>query len=91
MELDVGKRRTVLALSCPSIFHGIVEQAFPGQREHALWRIDSLRGKQYLMILSAEAPDLIEAVCQVGVDGESWESKDYSPLLERIQIGRAHV
>ena len=87
MELDMGKRRTLLALSCPSIFHGIVERAFSGQREHALWRIDSLRGKNYLMILSTEAPDLTEAVLQVGIDGESWESKDYSPLLNRIRDG----
>ena len=87
MELDMGKRRTVLSMSCPSIFHGIVEQSFQGQREHALWRIDSLRGKYYLMILSTESPDLTEAVCQVGVDGEGWESKDYGPLLERIRDG----
>ena len=84
MALDMKKRRTMYALSSPSIFHGVVESSFPGERKRNLWRIDELRGTTYLMILSEEEPDLTQAVRELGVDGEAWESRDYTPLLERI-------
>ena len=87
MALDTSKRRTMLALSAPSIFHGVLEQAFPRERMPKLWRIDRLRGTSYLMILSEEEPDLTQATAQLGFDGRPWESKDYSPLLQRITDG----
>ena len=87
MALDTTKRRTMLALSAPSIIHGVVEKAFPGERQPKLWRLDQLRGTTYLLILSENEPDLTEATTQLGYDGRSWESKDYSPLLRRITDG----
>ena len=84
MALDMKKRRTMYALSSPSIFHGVVESSFPGERKRNLWRIDELGGTTYLMILSEEEPDLTRAVDELGVDGSAWESRDYAPLLERI-------
>ncbi len=47
MALDTRKRRTMLALSYPSIFHGAVEQSFSGERCEKLWRIDNLRGMTF--------------------------------------------
>ena len=87
MALDPQKRRTMLALSYPSIFHGAVEQSLLGKPGQKLWRIDELRGSTYLMILSEEEPDLTRAVAELGFDGEAWESRDYSPLLNRIAEG----
>ena len=84
MALNLKKRKTMYALSSPSIFHGAVESAFQGERKRNLWRIDCLHGTTYLMILSDEEPDLTKAVQEFGVDGSSWESRDYTPLLERI-------
>lgn len=84
MELDLKKRRTMFALSSPSIFHGAIESSFQGERSRNLWRIDQLHGKTYLLILSEEEPDLTKARDDLGVDGQPWESKDYAPLLERI-------
>ena len=87
MALDMRKRKTLFAMSSPSIFHGIVENAFPGERRRKLWRLDQLRGTTYLMILSEEEPDLTQAVQEIGVEELGWESKDYSPLLNRIADG----
>ena len=58
MELDTSKRRTVIAFTKPSLFHGAVEAAF-AQRERKLWRIDKLAGRTYLLLLSSEKPDRV--------------------------------
>lgn len=87
MELDTTKRKTLIALSSPSMFHGAVESAFPGERRRNLWRVDQLGGRKYLLILSEEKPDLTAAMEQFGVDGETWLTKDYDPLLNRIVNG----
>lgn len=95
VPLNVEKRRTMEALASPNMFHGALEAAFPNHiREDAenggryLWRIDSLHGTQYLMILSKELPDLGSFVAQFGFPGETaWESRDYTPLLDRVHNG----
>lgn len=87
MALDTGKRRTKTALSSPGIFHGAVERAFPGERKRRLWRVDTLGGAYFLLILSEDAPDLSDAVTELGFDGEGWESKDCAPLLQRVADG----
>ena len=84
MALDMTKRKTMYALSSPNIFHGIVESSFPGERKRNLWRIDQLRGTTYLLILSEDEPNLTQAVQEIGIDGSTWESRDYTPLLNRI-------
>ncbi|MGN0294031.1 MAG: type I-E CRISPR-associated protein Cas6/Cse3/CasE [Lachnospiraceae bacterium] len=89
MEMDIGKRDTMRAMVFPNLIHGAVESAFPGERKRNLWRVDSLHGKKYLMILSEEKPDLSEAVQQFGNNSleQAWETKDYTQLLNRIQNG----
>lgn len=87
MALDTSKRKTMFAMSSPSIFHGVVEHSFPGERKRNLWRIDQLHGTTYLMILSQDEPDLTQATLDLGYDGRPWESKDYAPLLDRITTG----
>ncbi len=87
MQLDVNKRETMKALSSPSMIHGAVENAFQGERKRKLWRIDCLQGKWYLMLVSEDQPDLTKAVKQFGLLQSKWETKDYQPLLNRIQNG----
>ena len=87
MRLDMNNRRTLSALSAPSKIHGAVESAFPGERQRNLWRIDSRGGQNYLLILSGEKPDLSKAAEQFAPQGETWQTKDYTPLLDRIQPG----
>lgn len=87
LHLDGSNRRTLAALAAPSKFHGAIETAFPGARQRNLWRIDQRGGQLYLLILSAEKPDLTNAATQFGVPGEIWQTKDYNVLLERIRAG----
>lgn len=87
MRLDINNRRTLSALASPAKFHGAVESAFSGQRKRNLWRIDSRGAQNYLLILSGEKPDLTQAVQQFAPPGETWQTKDYTQLLNRISQG----
>lgn len=86
VALDCTKRATMLALQKPAMFHGAVERAFEPRGGRTLWRIDQLGGKRYLLLLSAEKPDLSEFTEQFGVP-ETAETRDYAPLLEKIREG----
>lgn len=85
MELDTAKRAAVMALSSPNRIHGAVESAF-AERKRTLWRIDRLAGKTYLLLVSEDRPDLGSAVKQFGTEN-GWESRDYTPFLEKIWAG----
>ena len=85
--LDVTKRKTQVALGSPNKIHGAVEEAFAERQPRNLWRIDTLKGNTYLLILSAVKPDLSRIVEQFGKRHSLGESKDYEMLLNRIQEG----
>lgn len=87
LELDVTRRETMIALGAPSLFHGAIESAFPGERMRRLWRVDELNGKKYLLVLSEEAPDLSHAAAQFSAEGINAETRDYDPLLRRCVTG----
>lgn len=87
MHLDHHNRKTMAALSEPNKFHGAIESAFPGSRQRNLWRIDCRNGQYYLLLLSQDRPDLTQAANQFALPGETWQTKDYNSLLERIQRG----
>lgn len=86
VELNTERRDTMKALASLSKFHGAIEDSFEGGRGRRLWRIDALSGKKYILILSESAPDLENFAKQYGYAGR-YETKDYSSLLDRIQIG----
>ena len=86
MRLD-RNRNTLRALSSPAKLHGAVESSFAGERQRNLWRVDSRGGHEYLLILSAEKPDLSDAAEQFAPPGETWQTKDYTQLLERVCQG----
>ncbi len=75
------------ALACPALFHGAIESAFSGERQHPLWRIDTLGGKTCLLILSEAQPELSSAQQQFGLPEEPPMTKDYSALLNRTANG----
>ena len=87
MRLDMNNRRTLSALASPAKLHGAVESAFSGQRQRNLWRIDSRGAQNYLLILSGEKPDLTQAAQQFAPPGETWQTKDYTQLLNRVSQG----
>ena len=86
ITLNTALRETMKALVSPSIFHGAVESSFGGARARRLWRIDDLNGKKYVLLVSEGLPDLKGFAEQFGYAGE-YETKDYSPLLDRIRDG----
>ena len=89
MELNLTRRETMKALVAPSHFHGAVEQVFSGERKRNLWRLDPLDGRQYLLLLSEDKPDLTAVAAQFGIFGAdpAWETRDYTPFLQRITEG----
>lgn len=64
VALDTTRRNTQMALASPSKFHGAVEEAFPEKQARNLWRIDTLGGTMYLLLLSADKPDLSHLAAQ---------------------------
>lgn len=85
-ELDPTRRSTMIALTSPQKLHGAVENSFPGERRRRLWRLDTLNGKLYLLLLSEDMPDLTGLCAQFGTGAEP-ETRPYSPLLERVTPG----
>lgn len=85
-ELDPTRRSTMTALVSPQKFHGAVESAFSGERRRRLWRLDTLGGKLYLLLLSEDVPDL-NGLCEQFGTGAPAETRPYDPLLERITPG----
>ena len=86
VELDLTRRSTMEALAAPQKLHGAVESAFAGERRRRLWRLDSLNGKLYLLLLSEDAPELSGVVEQFGT-GAAAETRSYDPLLQRVEPG----
>ena len=87
IALDKKKKHTQLALNNPNLFHGAIEHTFKNQEERKLWRVDTLRGKSYLMIVSQTTPDLSSLIWQYAPEGSQAEVKDYDILLDRIKNG----
>lgn len=91
--MDPSKRKTMIALADPNLFHGTIEHAFSGESGRKLWRIDTLGGKIYLLLISEQKPMLQHAVEQFGYPQEEngWETKEYDGFLEKItQNSRWH-
>ena len=93
VEIDRENRRKIRDLTHLGAYHSWVEDSFVGQismleRSRKLWRIDSIQGRQYLLILSEEKPSL-KALEKYGVDG-SGETKSYDSFLASIQEGKKY-
>ncbi|MBO4865828.1 MAG: type I-E CRISPR-associated protein Cas6/Cse3/CasE [Ruminococcus sp.] len=86
IPLDITDRNTMRALSSPSIFHGAISDSFVGGRPDVLWRIDNLNNQLFMLILSIDKPDLTDFSRQFS-NGDTWETKDYDQLIERIKTG----
>lgn len=94
IALDTKRRDTMRALASPQILHGAAESSFPhhadGTRDRILWRVDYFENKCYLLVLSTEKPDFTQISSAFGYPHATpqWETRDYSPLLERLQEGQ---
>ncbi len=92
VQVDTNNRRKLKTLTHLGAYHNWVEQAFPnevanGERGRHLWRIDRLKGDEYLLVLSEEKPDLNLLEC-FGKKGTA-ESKNYDSFLNSIVNGQS--
>ncbi len=85
MELDTAKRKTIMAMALPALFHGTVERSFT-EKGGKLWRLDALSGNTYLLLVSNERPDLTAAAEQFGTE-KGWETQNYDIFLSNIKEG----
>ena len=105
VELDTDNYQVRRVLGSPRVVHGIVEGCFleaaetrdlgTGTRTSAtvdrkLWRVDSINGKTYLLVLSSGKPDFTGMAARYCAEGAVGETKDYDPLLESVQRGRRY-
>lgn len=87
IELDPYKKLTQLALNNANMFHGAIEKTFDNTEERKLWRVDSLRGRRYLMIVSSSCPDFTPLLHQFAPDGAESQTKSYDAFLDSIEEG----
>lgn len=89
IELDTNRFETKRAVISPQILHSAIENCFSeSEKTRKLWRLDSLREKEYLLLLSRNAPDFSGFIRQFCAEGTKGETKDYNALLDRVQAGQ---
>lgn len=93
IAMDTNRRETLRALASPQIIHAVLEKFCPNDSNagsmRKIWRIDRLKGRLYLLVLSPNEPDLSGIIEQFGSSGTAAEIKNYGGLLSRIQVGQA--
>lgn len=93
VEVDSKNRQKLSNLSHVGAYHNWVESAFTserkeevgGRRNRHLWRLEEINGKQYLLIVSANRPDL-DALESYGVVGSA-ATKNYDTFLNHLSNG----
>ena len=90
VELNPYKEKTLRALESPNLFHGAIESSLPGERVRNLWRIDTVKGRKYILLLTQEIPELSCFISQFGFekDPSSYSTKEYGPFVGRIKDGQ---
>ncbi|MDD5922747.1 MAG: type I-E CRISPR-associated protein Cas6/Cse3/CasE [Eubacteriales bacterium] len=88
VEIDSENRKKIKDLSHLGAYHSWVENSFPEEiqqktRSRKLWRIDPLRGKKYLLLVSENKPDLA-LLERYGVPGSA-QTKSYDRFLNSIK------
>ncbi|WP_283583639.1 type I-E CRISPR-associated protein Cas6/Cse3/CasE [Limosilactobacillus difficilis] len=88
VQIDDRNRQKIRDLTHLGAYHNWVESSFPEEiahhrRSRHLWRIDILRGKRYLLIVSEEKPDSTRLE-QYGVQG-TVITKGYQAFIDKIR------
>lgn len=91
VEVDIQNRAKTKDLTHLGAYHNWVEKSFPkemstGERHRHLWRLDTLAGKKYLLIMSESKPDP-EILLKYGVSG-TVVTKSYDAFLDKIHDGQ---
>ena len=93
VAIDSQNRRKIRDLTHLGAYHNWVESCFPEEYEESvrsrkLWRIDTLQGKKYLMIVSDKRPD-IQNLEHYGIPGSA-QTKSYNAFLDSIEVERLY-
>lgn len=93
VAVDSQNRRKIKDLSHLGAYHSWVENSFPREfqkniRSRKLWRIDMIQGKEYLLIVSDEKPDL-DCLEKYGIPGSA-QTKRYDQYLDSIEEGKQY-
>ncbi|WMC93080.1 type I-E CRISPR-associated protein Cas6/Cse3/CasE [Kineothrix sp. MB12-C1] len=91
VEIDTGNRRKISELTHLGAYHNWVEKSFPeefaaGERSRKLWRVDQLKGRSYLLIVSQGEPDMTQLEAY-GVPGTG-QCKTYDAFLQSLIHGQ---
>lgn len=91
VEIDTKNRRKISELTHLGAYHNWVEKSFPeefaaGERSRKLWRIDQLKGRSYLLIVSQGEPDMTQLE-EYGVPG-SGQCRTYDAFLQSLTHGQ---
>lgn len=87
VAIDSQNRRKIRDLTHLGAYHNWVESSFPNEfetkiRSRKLWRIDTIQGKKFLLLVSDEKPD-IKNFEKYGVPGSA-QTKLYDKFLDSI-------
>ncbi|WP_296141500.1 type I-E CRISPR-associated protein Cas6/Cse3/CasE [uncultured Anaerococcus sp.] len=90
VEIDFNNRKNLKKLSNLNAYHSWVEESFPDEiknktRTRKLWRIEQLKGKNYLLLVSETKPDL-DQLEKYGVKGTA-STKVYDSFLNKLKNG----
>lgn len=88
VAIDISNRRKIKELTHLGAYHSWVENSFPEEiknncRSRKLWRIDTIKGQKYLLIVSNQKPDL-GYLEKYGVIGSA-QTKSYDQFLSMIE------
>lgn len=87
VEIDIENRRKISDLTHLGAYHNWVEKSFPeelatGERSRKLWRIDWLKEKSYLLVVSRVKPDMRQLEAY-GVPNTG-QCKSYDSFLQSL-------
>ncbi len=87
MRLDMNNHHTLSAISAPNKLHGALESSFPGGGREICGGLIVEVGRIIFFDSQLRKPDLSRMAAQFAPPGETWQTKDYTPLLDRICQG----
>ncbi len=90
VEIDLANRQRTKSLTHLGAYHHLVEESFSwtkpaDERPRHLWRLDQLGERLFMLVLSADKPDLT-VLGRYG-DPNLAQTKDYDPFLHQLASG----
>ena len=89
VEIDDSNRRKLKDLTNLAAYHGWVEKSFPDEEKSQfrhLWRIDQLKSKRYLLLVSPKKP-IVKNLERYGVPGTA-QIVDYDHYVNSLKEGQ---